>query len=171
MVRVGLLTYGLSPGQLAAPFPLTPALTLRACITQVRSMQPGQTLSYGGTHTLTAPATIAIVPVGYADGYSRRLSNRGQILVDGHRCPIVGAVCMDQTLVDVSGVPGVCEGDGAVLLGKDGRDQITVAELADKTDGIPHEIVSQLSPRLPWVVTGAVADLPAAAANQSIPGN
>ena len=149
LVRVGLLTYGIPPAGGASGLILRPALALKARITQLRDMQPGQTLSYGGTCTLSRPARVGLVPLGYADGYSRRLSNRASVLVRGQRCPVVGAVCMDQFLIDVTDVPAPTVGEEVVLLGPSAPECISVAELAAWMDGIAHEVVSQLAPRLP----------------------
>jgi len=147
LVRVGLLTYGLPP--LNTPLQLTPALSLKAQITQIRDLMPGQTLSYGGTFTLTRPSRIALIPLGYADGYNRHLSNRAQVLVHNTRCPVVGTICMDLTLIDVTDVPQTKLGDEVILLGASQSDQITPQDLAHWSNTIVHEIISHLSPRLP----------------------
>lgn len=147
LVRVGLLTYGLPP--LNTNLHFIPALSLKAQITQIRSLMPGQTLSYGGTFRLTRPSRIAIIPLGYADGFNRRLSNQAQVLVHNKRCPVVGTVCMDLTLIDVTDVPQVKLGDEVILLGTSQNDQITAQDLATWSDTIVHEIISQFSPRLP----------------------
>jgi alanine racemase len=132
---------------------LRPALALKARITQIKAVPPGQPVSYGGTFTVRRPSTVAIVPLGYADGYSRHLSNRGEVLIRGRRCPVIGAVCMDQMVVDVTDVPGVALGEKVILIGSQGSDEITVGELARKGGSITHEVVSQLGARLPrvWV--------------------
>jgi alanine racemase len=147
LVRVGLLTYGLPP--LVTNLTLKPALSFKARITQLRSFLPGQTLSYGGTCTLSRPSRIATLPLGYADGYNRHLSNRAKVLVQDQRCPVVGTVCMDLTLVDVTDVPKVKLGDEVILIGPSQNDSITAKDLANWSDTIVHEIVSQFSPRLP----------------------
>lgn len=147
LVRVGLLTYGLPP--LNTSLPLTPALSLKAQITQIRHLTPGQTLSYGGTFTLTRPSQIALIPLGYADGYNRRLSNCAQVLIHNQRCPVVGSICMDLTLIDVTDVPQAKLADEVILLGASQSDQITPQDLAHWSNTIVHEIISQLSPRLP----------------------
>ena len=151
LVRVGLLTYGIPPTGGASHLSLTPALTLKARIAQLRTLPAGQPLSYGGTFTLKRNSQIAILPIGYADGYNRRLSNRSTVLVQNHRCPVVGAVCMDQILVDVTEVPRVKLGDEATLLGKTDTDEISVWELVRTQQGIPHEITTQLGSRLPRI--------------------
>ncbi|MDP6042286.1 MAG: alanine racemase, partial [Candidatus Latescibacteria bacterium] len=149
LVRVGLLTYGIPPTQGAGNIPLTPALSLKARITQICDLAPGQTLSYGGTFTLTRPSRIALVPIGYADGYNRRLSNRAHVLICGQTCPVVGTVCMDIILIDITHVPQVQLGEEVVLLGQQDDHTITVADLALWADDIPHEVVSQFHTRLP----------------------
>ena len=127
-------------------------MTVKARLVQVKQVPAGTTVSYGGTHTVASAARLAIIPVGYADGYSRRLSNRGQVLVRGRRCPIVGTVCMDQTVVDVTCLPDVDIGEEAVLLGPCDRDEISVGQMAQWIDGIPHQVVAQLGARLPRVI-------------------
>lgn len=151
LVRVGLLTYGIPPADGAPHIGLRPALSIKARLVQIRSMQPGQTVSYGGTFTVTRPSRLAVVPIGYADGYARSLSNRAQMLIRGQRCPVVGRICMDQTVVDVTGVPGAAVGDEVIALGRAGGDEISVWELANLADSITHEVVSRLSRRLPRV--------------------
>lgn len=147
LVRVGLLSYGLPP--INTPLALTPALSLKAQITQIRELIPGQTLSYGGTFTLTRPSRIALIPLGYADGYNRRLSNCAQVLIHNKRCPVVGTICMDLTLIDVTDVPQAKLADEVTLLGTSQSDHITPQDLATWSGTIVHEIISQLSPRLP----------------------
>ncbi len=149
LVRVGLLTYGIPPAQGAGDLALSPALSLKARVAQVRDFASGQTLSYGGTCTLARASRIALVPLGYADGYSRRLSNRARVLVCGKPCPVVGAVCMDMILVDVTDIPPIYPGEEVVLIGQQGDHKIAVGDLAQWANGIPHEIVSQLRARLP----------------------
>ncbi|MBT3604794.1 MAG: alanine racemase [Candidatus Latescibacteria bacterium] len=147
LVRVGLLTYGLPP--VNTQLHQIPALSLKAHITQIRNLQPGQTLSYGGTFTLKRASRIALIPLGYADGYSRGLSNRAQVLVQGQRCPVVGSICMDLTLIDVTDLPHVTLGDEVVLIGPSKDDRITPQDLATWSETIVHEIIAQLSTRLP----------------------
>lgn len=149
LVRVGLLAYGVPPTRGADGLALSPALSLKARIAQVRDFTPGQTLSYGGTCTLARPSRIALAPLGYADGYSRRLSNNGHVLIRGKPCAVVGAVCMDMTLIDVTDIPSVRVGDEVVLLGRQGDREITVADLARWANCISHEVISQLGARLP----------------------
>ena len=149
LVRVGLLTYGIPPTQGAGALSLFPALSIKARIAQVRNFSAGQTLSYGGTYTLTRPSRIALVPLGYADGYNRQMSNKSQVLIRGKPCPIVGAICMDVIMIDVTDIPPVSVGEEVVLLGQQGDRKITVNDLAQWGNYISHEVVSLLGARLP----------------------
>ncbi len=152
MVRPGLLTYGIPPNENPLREPeIAPALSLKARITQLREMPAGASLSYGRTYITPRPERIALVPLGYGDGYSRSLSNKGQVLVGGKRVPIRGRVCMDQLLVDVSSVPGAQVGDEIVLIGRQGEEEITAWEVALWMGSIPYEVTTVLSQRLPRV--------------------
>jgi alanine racemase len=150
LVRPGLMLYGYANGPSTAP-DLRPALSWKTRIVQVKHVGAGQPVSYGGTFVTSRPSTLAILPVGYADGYSRALSNRGHVLVGGRAAPIVGRVCMDLTVVDVSDLPEVHPGDEAVLLGKQGTAAITADDVAAWQDTISYEVLCQISPRLPRV--------------------
>lgn len=149
LVRVGLLAYGVPPTRGAGSLALLPALSLKARIAQVRDFAPGQTLSYGGTYAVARPSRIALVPLGYADGYSRGLSNNAHVLIRGKPCPVVGAVCMDMILIDVTDIPSVRVGEEVVLLGPQGDRKITVDDLAHWANCISHEVIAQLGTRLP----------------------
>ena len=149
LVRVGLLTYGIPPTQGAGALSLSPALSIKARIAQVRNFSAGQTLSYGGTYTLTRPSRIALAPLGYADGYNRQMSNKSQVLIRGKPCPVVGAICMDIIMIDVTDIPPVSVGEEVVLLGQQGDHIITVNDLAQWGNCISHEVVSLLGARLP----------------------
>ena len=149
LVRVGLLTYGIPPTQGAGPLSLSPALSIKARIAQVRNFSAGQTLSYGGTYTLTRPSRIALAPLGYADGYNRQMSNKSHVLIRGKPCPVVGAICMDVIMIDVTDIPPVAVGEEIVLLGQQGDCKITVNDLAQWGNYISHEVVSLLDARLP----------------------
>ncbi len=147
LVRPGLMLYGYVNGPTAAA-DLRPALSWKTRIVQVKRVGAGQSVSYGGTFVTSSPSTLAILPVGYADGYSRALSNRGHVLVGGRTVPIVGRICMDLTVVDVSDLPDVRPGDEAVLLGRQGVAAITADDLAAWQDTISYEVLCQISPRL-----------------------
>jgi alanine racemase len=150
MVRPGLLVYGIVPpvsDGVALPA-LAPALTLKTRVAQIRSLPAGHTISYGGTHTLTRSSRVASLSVGYGDGYPRALGNRGHVLISGKRAPILGRVCMDVTLVDVTDIPQVQPGSEAVLIGSQGLQRITVEEIARLTDATEHDVVLRLTQRV-----------------------
>ena len=158
MVRPGILLYGYAPTRaLAARLPLRPALTLLTRIAALREVPRGQGVSYG--HTFVAPQDlrVATLPLGYADGVSRALSNRGQVLVHGRRAPILGRVCMDMTLVDVTAMPGVAVGDEVVLIGRQGTEAITADEMAAAAGTISYEILAGIGLRVPRAYSGAAA--------------
>lgn len=149
LVRAGLLIYGINPlpGELKN-LALQPALTWKSRIACIRDMPAGQPLSYNRLHTTERPTRIACVPVGYADGFARALSNVGRVLVGGRRCPVVGAVCMDQMLVDLGEIEAKA-GDEVVLIGEQMGDRITANEVAAAQGTVVHEIVARLGKRLP----------------------
>jgi alanine racemase len=156
-VRPGITLYGYFPSRkLEQTLPLKPVLTLAARITHLRTVPAGTTISYGRTFTTRRESRIAVLPIGYADGYPRALSNRGTVLVRGRRTPIVGRVCMDMLMVDVTEVPEAALADEAVLIGRQGREAITAAELADQTGTIPYEILSVIGVRIPRIYRGAL---------------
>ena len=119
----------------------------------VKELHPGESIGYGLTFTAAREMQTAAVSIGYADGVPRALSNRGHVLVNGRKAPIIGRICMDQLLIDVSGAPHVMPGDEVVLIGKSGRNQIAASELADRTDTIANEILSRLGNRLERIAT------------------
>lgn len=158
--RVGIALYGLlSTGEALARCPalLRPVLSLKARVAQVRELLPGESAGYDRAFVPDRPARLAVLTVGYADGLPRGLScGVGSALVNGRRCPIVGRVCMDQTLVDVTGTSDVVPGDTAVLIGRQGEEEIGAWELAEQTGTITNEIVSRLGQRLErvWLPRG-----------------
>ena len=148
LIRPGLILYGCSP---VPQFQerLRPALAWKSRVTLLREVPAGRSVSYGGTFVTPAPMRIATVCAGYADGYARHLSNVGaEVLIGGRRCPLLGRVTMDQILVDVSGVPQAAVGDEVVLIGSQGVEEITAAELAEKSGTIPWEIFTTISSRV-----------------------
>jgi alanine racemase len=153
MVRPGLVSYGISPSPDPTPLDLRPCLALRGRITQLREFPAGQRVSYGGLFTTARPTRLGTLPIGYADGYRRALSNRGEALVRGRRAPIRGRVCMDQIVLDLTDVPGAAVGDVATLIGSDGDDQITAWELGEAIPTIVDEVLVGLGERLPRVYT------------------
>lgn len=150
LVRVGIAVYGIAPSPtLTGVVDLRPALSLRAEVSQVKRARAGEGVSYGLRHVVAADTTLATVPIGYADGVSRRLGLvGGQVLVGGRRRPIVGVVTMDQLMVDC-GDDDVAVGDEVVLIGRQGDEVITADEIAARLDTIPYEIVCGIGPRVP----------------------
>ncbi len=151
LVRPGLMLYGIAPApDKPVPFQLEPALSVSARVAQVRDVPAGTHVGYGWKYQTSAPARLAVLPVGYADGLPRALSNRGHVLLHGTRVPIVGNISMDQCVVDAGALP-VQVGDEAVLLGTWGDERITVEEWAKGAQTIPYEITCGLGRRLPKV--------------------
>ncbi|HEY3413055.1 MAG TPA: alanine racemase [Armatimonadota bacterium] len=153
MVRPGLLIYGISPMDGGFGPSVEPALSLKARVTQARNVPAGTCVSYGATVTTVRPTRLAIVPVGYADGYSRANSNRASVLLRGKRVPILGRVCMDQFVIDAT-ESGAEIGDEVVLIGRQGDEAVTVLDEADWAESIHHEVLTRLSDRLPRVYEG-----------------
>ncbi len=149
LVRPGLMLYGVHPAPaLRARIPLRPALRWKTAVLSVKRVPAGEAVSYGRTHCCPKESLVAVLPVGYADGYSRRFSNRGEVLIRGKRAKIAGIVCMDLTMADVSEIPGVQAGDEVVLLGKQGLEEIGAAELAKWVETIPYEILCAIGKRV-----------------------
>lgn len=148
-VRVGVAMYGLDPSdEWPPPFEIRPALTLKSRVSRVRDLPAGTGISYGRTYITPAPATVALVPVGYGDGYHRILSNRGRVLIRGQVAPIRGRVCMDQFVVDVTHIPGVAQDDEVVLVGQQGAARIRAEEVARLAETINYEVTTSLLPRV-----------------------
>lgn len=152
-VRAGISLYGMYPSDEVAKerVPLVPALELKSYITFVKTIEPGDEVSYGGTYRAPSQRRIATIPVGYGDGYPRNLSGKGQVLIRGKRAPILGRVCMDQFMADVTEIEGVQEGDTVTLIGRDGKERISVEELAAACGGFHYEIVCNLGKRIPRI--------------------
>ncbi len=147
-VRPGIAIYGLYPStEVHTDLVLRPALTLVSHVGRVRTLPAGASVSYGRTFIARRPTTVALLPIGYGDGVHRLLSNRGQVLVHGQRAPIIGRVCMDNIMVDVTGVAGVQEGEEAVLIGQQGEERITAEEVAAWAETINYEVTTSLLPR------------------------
>ncbi|MCS6319653.1 MAG: alanine racemase, partial [Nitrospira sp.] len=150
LVRPGIMLYGYHTLSNAADAPeLRPILTWRATIAHLHTIQPGDSVSYNRTFIAARQSRIAVLPVGYADGYNRLLSNRGMVLIGGRRVPVVGRVCMDMTMVDVTDVPGVQVGQEAILIGQQGDERITAADLATWQQTIPYEVLCAIGQRVP----------------------
>ncbi|MDP2921750.1 MAG: alanine racemase [Candidatus Omnitrophota bacterium] len=152
MVRPGLMMYGIYPKpSLMKNILLRPALALKTKITYLKSAPKGRTISYGMTYVTSRPTKIATIPVGYGDGYSRHFSNRASVLVSGRRCPIIGRVCMDMCMVDVSRLKDVKVGDEVVLIGSQGNEIIRAEELARLIKTISYEILCNIGRRVPRI--------------------
>ncbi|GHT41423.1 alanine racemase [Endomicrobiia bacterium] len=153
MVRPGLSLYGLNPFKHVERFPkLKPVLSWKTKIVFLKKVTAGFCVSYGRTFVTNRASVIATIPVGYADGYNRLLSNKGDVLVGGKRCPIAGRITMDMAMIDVTGVKGVFLGDEVVLIGTQGKEQIKVDELAKIQDTICYEVTCAISPHVPRIV-------------------
>ena len=153
MVRAGISIYGLYPSDEVARdrVKLVPAMELKSFITYIKTIGPGTAVSYGGTFVADRPMRVATIPVGYGDGYLRSLSNKGAVLIRGKRAEILGRICMDQFMADVTDIPEAEEGDQVTLIGRDGEECITVEELAALSGGFHYEIICGIGKRVPRV--------------------
>ena len=153
MVRSGIVTYGMYPSTEVAPekLPLRPALQWLSRVTHVKELPAGRAISYGGTYVTSRPTMVATVPVGYADGYRRSLSGKFYVLIHGKKAPILGRICMDQMMVDVTDIPGVALDDTVTLVGRDGDEQITMEQIAEAADSFNYEFVCGISRRVPRI--------------------
>ena len=151
VVRPGLLLYGIVPPPLAATIALQPVLSLTSRVVAVKGLRPGEAVGYGSRFSAAAPATVAVVPAGYADGLDLRLEGRGRVLIRGRRVPIVGAVSMDMMTIDVTSLDDVQPGDEVVIIGQQGNEpwqRIDVREMAAAIGTIPYEIVCRIGARI-----------------------
>ena len=153
LVRAGIILYGLWPSDQVSKeiVDLKPILSLKSHVVYVKTVPAGTQISYGGTYVAEAERVIATIPVGYGDGYPRGLSNIGYVLIHGKKAPIVGRVCMDQFMVDVTEIENVLVGDEVTLIGSDGQEKITVEELGELSGRFNYELVCDLGPRIPRV--------------------
>jgi alanine racemase len=152
LVRPGIMLYGYYPSrETSERIPIRPVLSLKSGIVYLKEVPANTSISYGRAYLTSSPTRIATVPVGYGDGYTRRLTNRTDVLIGGARFPVVGTICMDQIMVDVGAGSAVATGDEVVLVGKQGSEEITMWDLAEKTGTIPYELLTGLSPRVPRV--------------------
>lgn len=155
MVRPGIIMYGLYPrNDLIKKLKLKPAFNLKTKVTYIKRLSKGRSVSYGRTYIAKEDTMIAAIPVGYGDGYSRHLSNRAAVLIKGSRVPIAGRICMDMTMIDVGCLNNVRVGDDVVLVGRQGKEAITVEELAGLIGTIPYEVVCNIGNRVPRVYKG-----------------
>ena len=155
-VRCGITLYGLWPSdEVRRDIPLEPVMSLLSSIVHIKEVPKGTPVSYGGTFVTAKEKTkIATIPVGYADGYPRQLSNKGCVLIRGKRAPILGRVCMDQMMVDVTDIPDAADYDEVVLLGTQGEEKITAEELGDLSGRFNYELACDISERVPRVFVG-----------------
>jgi alanine racemase len=152
LVRPGIMLYGSYPSpSLRDLIKLQPVMTLKTKIHFLKSVVPGTKISYGGTFVTQRETRIATLPIGYADGYNRQLSNRGEVLIRGKKAPVIGRVTMDYIMVDVTDIPHVSTGDEVVLLGKQGKERITAEEIAEKIHTISYEVFCSVGKRVPRV--------------------
>ncbi len=153
IVRAGIILYGMRPSDEVSKtkVPLKPVMTLTSHVAYVKTLEVGRPVSYGGTYVTEKDTVIATIPVGYGDGYCRGLSNKGYVLIDGKKAPIVGRVCMDQFMVDVTDIPDVKVGDKVTLIGKNGAYEITFEEIGELSGRFNYEFACDLGKRIPRV--------------------
>lgn len=151
LMRAGIIIYGLMPSEEVHQeyISLKPILEWKSTVIYVKKLPAGVPVSYGGTYITSRDTVVATIPTGYGDGYPRLLSNTGEVLIHGQRAPIIGRVCMDQFMVDVTGIEGVCRGDSVTLIGRDGTEEIRMDELAAKCGTINYEIACNINKRIP----------------------
>jgi len=145
MVRPGIMLYGYG---CCTSDKLKPVMSLKSRIVFLKKVPSGTPISYNRTFVTKRKSIIATIPVGYADGYNRKLSNQGEVLINGRRAPVVGRVCMDTTMVDVTDVPGVNYTSEVVIMGRQGREHITADDIAEKTGTIPYEVLTSVGQRI-----------------------
>lgn len=152
-VRPGILLYGYYPSDLIDKntLEIKPAMTLKANIVFIKRVPPGYSISYGRKFTTERESIIATLPIGYADGYPRALSGKGRVIVKGQYAPIVGAICMDQCMIDVTDIPGVRKYEEVILMGSQSDKTITADEIAEKTGTVKYEIICRIGQRVPRV--------------------
>jgi alanine racemase len=152
MVRPGIAVYGLAPSpEVRLPEGFQPALAFKTQVAQVKEIPAGEGISYGATYVTERPTRIAVLPVGYADGFRRAPANWGEVLVRGQRAPLIGRVCMDQCMVDVTHIPGVRLGDEVVLIGRQGSEELTAEAVAERLGTIAYEVTAELLARVPRI--------------------
>ena len=153
MVRAGIILYGLYPSDEISheTIDLKPVMSLKSHIAYIKTIPAGTAVSYGGTYVTDKETVLATIPVGYADGYFRSLSNKGSVLIHGQYAPICGRVCMDQFMVDITDIPEVHEGDSVVIMGRDGDQMLSAEEISSLAGSFNYELVCEVSRRVPRV--------------------
>jgi alanine racemase len=157
LIRLGLGLYGLWPSretkisaqEKGMKINLQPVLTWKTRVAQVKEVAKGETIGYGRTFTTARKTKMAVLPVGYWDGYDRGLSNQGQVLIKGYPAPVIGRICMNMMMVDITSIPRIKSEDEVVLLGKQGKEEITAEEIAQKIGTINYEVVTRINPLIP----------------------
>ncbi len=152
-VRPGIMQYGYYPSDEVdrTVIDVRPAMSLKSMVVMLKTVPSGTSIGYGSTFTAEKETKVATIPIGYADGYFRNLSNKGEVLIGGRRCRVLGRVCMDHIMVDATGCDGVREGDEAVIMGSQGEDSIWADEIAKKAGTISYEIICAVAKRVPRV--------------------
>ena len=151
MVRLGISMYGLYPSEFTRRIKLTPALSLKSHVIMTKWVHPGTTVGYGAAFTTERETNIATVPVGYADGYMRSLSGKGYVLIRGRRAPVIGRICMDMFMADVTDIEDVCAGDEVVLIGEQGEERITMEEISSLAGSFNYEFACDIGKRVPKI--------------------
>lgn len=151
MVRLGISIYGLYPSEHIHQVTLKPALSLHSHVVMVKTIEMGTSVSYGATFTAERDTKVATIPVGYGDGYFRSLSNKGHVLINGQKAPIIGRICMDQFMVDVTDIPDVHRDSRVTLIGKDGDAQITMEEISEMAGSFNYEFACDIGKRVPRI--------------------
>lgn len=163
MVRIGILLYGVyPPGEVSHDLQLMPALELKSTVSFVKSVRANEKIGYGGTYKLPDEEIIATIPVGYGDGYPRSLSNKGYVLINGHKAPIRGMICMDLLMADATEIPDLTEWATVTLIGKDQEERITIEELGELSGRFSYELLCDLTGRIPRIYkqsSGEIQDL------------
>ena len=153
LIRAGIVLYGLKPNiKNALPYGIEPIMTWKTVVAMVKNVRSGESVGYGRTFFATKDMRIATLPIGYADGYNRRLSNKGYVLIRGRRAPVIGNICMDQMMVDITNIPDAQMSDEVTLIGRDGDEVITADEIAEMIGTIGYEIVCTISNRVDSVI-------------------
>ncbi len=152
-VRPGLMLYGYSPLQKKKPLGLSPILTVKSRVISVKKMPAGRSISYGRTFITKRETRVAVIGIGYADGYPRALSNCGEMIANGMRVPVIGRICMDMTMLDVTNAPALSVGDLVTVIGQEGKEEVFADTLAKKANTIPYEILCGLKGNIPRAYT------------------
>lgn len=149
IVRLGIILYGLKPDYSnTLPEGIAPAMTWKSVISMVKNVHPGETIGYGRTFSVKRQSRIATVTTGYADGLNKILSNKGFMMINGKKAPIVGRICMDQTLIDVTDIPSVKMGDEVIILGRSGEMYYNADDMAEELHTIGYEVICNITKRV-----------------------